>query len=110
MEDRTLISVRDLVFIYKPNSKGLILEWEGSERNDIIGDCLSYMLYNMAQYDDSNLDIFENIKREKQANEDSKKENRKEEYLELIKNALSQSCGISKVMRENGFICVYGDQ
>jgi len=49
----------------------LILEWQSSERNDIIGDCLSYMLFNVAEYED--VDIFDNIKNEKKILDDVKK-------------------------------------
>lgn len=52
------IIAKKCVQIYKKGEKQLIIEWRSSKINDIIGDCIGYMLYNISTYE--NIDAFEN--------------------------------------------------
>lgn len=51
-----MLRIREDMVIYKEGEKELIMEWSSSKINDIIGDCIGYMLYNIADYKD--IDIF----------------------------------------------------
>ena len=103
MKDGKTINIRNSILIRKKSEKELILEWTSSKKNDIIGDCIGYMLYNMAEYED--LDIFGGVSSstgEKGKNDEKKKI----EFLNLIENALKQNCGKDNVRRKNGFLFI----
>lgn len=56
--DRECIQVNKEILLYQLTSNEIIIEWVSSEKNDIMGDCLGYFLYNLAQFDD--IDMFKN--------------------------------------------------
>lgn len=50
------IEINKEVFVQKSSEHELVIEWVSSEKNDIIGDCLGYFFYNLAQFE--GVDIF----------------------------------------------------
>lgn len=51
------ITIHDEVSVKKGSQDELVIDWTSSERNDIIGDCLAYFLYELNQHDD--IDMFQ---------------------------------------------------
>lgn len=56
LDGKTFVNIRNEIFIHKENEEHLVMEWTSSKFNDIIGDCIGYMLYNVADYED--IDVF----------------------------------------------------
>ena len=50
------IEIGEDISLVKLKNNEVVIEWVSSERNDIIGDCMGYLLYELNQYDD--LDMF----------------------------------------------------
>ena len=81
-DGKIILKVRDDLLIYKEGENQVIMEWRSSQINDIIGDCIGYMLYNVAEYKD--VDIFSKDNETENVSE----ENRKKQNVDLIYRAL----------------------
>lgn len=89
-ENKTVIKIRKNIVIYKDSEDELIMQWTSSEVNDIIGDCIGYMLFNIADYED--VDIFSKEKRSMEENAPHQTRND-----DLLYRAICQNCGEQNV-------------
>lgn len=97
------LTVDGEVSVSKSGPLELLVEWSSSEKNDIIGDCLGYFMFELEQYD--NIDMFF----EDPFDPERSKQQKQESKNQIVVRILGDNFGGENVQDLGSEILIKGD-